>query len=110
MFMESEICLERTQFIDQLGVIYLLMVDSGKRNLVENKKQNKESGSDQPGGGSRFNLTCVLIPDMEWHSWCSYNTFNQALTGDPSTGWRGMDGASRVSALPFTSQVFGVWG
>ena len=64
MFMESEICLERTQFIDQLGVIYLLMVDSGKRNLVENKKQNKARlGSDQQG--SRFNLTCVLIPDME---------------------------------------------
>ena len=65
MFMESEICLERTQFIDQLGAIYLLMVGVGKRTWWKTKKQNKESGSDQPGGGSRFNLTCVLIPDME---------------------------------------------
>lgn len=30
MFMESEICLERTQFIDQLGAIYLLMVAQEK--------------------------------------------------------------------------------
>ena len=51
----------------------------------EKTKTNPNVSIDVQGSECKFNLTCFLIPDMEWHSWCSDNTFNQALTqGDPT--------------------------
>lgn len=51
MFMESEICLERTQFIDQLGAIYLLMVGVGKRTWWKTKNKTKNPDQISQAGG-----------------------------------------------------------
>ena len=53
MFMESEICLERTQFIDQLGAIYLLMFAQEKVTWwkTKNKTKNKDRIMISQAGG-----------------------------------------------------------
>ena len=45
MFKESDICLVKTKFIDQLGEIYLLMVWSKQQKILEIQKKDIHSFS-----------------------------------------------------------------
>ena len=60
MFTESDIYFVRTQFIDQLGEINLLMA----RSKQKTNKRKQNGITERPSWGE-FNLTCFLIPDME---------------------------------------------